>query len=659
VTPRPFIVAALLAGGCLTSRGTAEAPIVSAVRFSGLRGLDSDALAERLATHGPEGLVLRDGHPLDTDALGVDRRRVEAWCRERGYYGARVVDVGVEPDGGGRVKVTFRVEAGSPIRVREVQVTGLDGAPEAKTHLKRLPIEKGQIFDVKAYDRARGAIEGALRATGWGDGSVRQSAQVIPEEGVADVTYAADPGHRLKFGAIRIEGAVVVPEERIREKVRLALKPGDWFDEAKIELAQARIFEIGVFGGVRVTRGPTDEERGEIPILVQVREAQFHTLSAGPGIAFQQNRWEARLSSTWTNRNFLGDLRRLSADAHAGWAFLPSPFNPNKQGFVGLGGVELLQPRALGNAVDATLRLELERSIEEAYSFWSQRGRVGLPVRIGQHLLLIPTYNAELYEVEGIAGTQAVSTAPLLASCPGRLCLLSYVEERLVLDLRDNPIETRRGFYFGVAFQQGFRLGVYGYQYLRFLPELRAYFPLGGRVVLAARARMGGLVPVKESSPPPIVARFTAGGPISMRGYYVGRLSPLQRQDGEYVPVGGNGLVDGSIELRFDASRSLGLALFLDGGNVSKPEADGLAWLAAADPTLLQYAAGIGLRYRTPVGPLRLDVAVRVPNPLGPSKEAAGLPVLSDACVAQPSSDFPCVHREPLVSVHLTLGEAF
>src|SRR5512145_2126706 len=89
----------LLAAGCLTARGTAEAPIVRAVRFEGVRALDEDALAERLATHGPEGLLRREGYPLDTDALGVDRRRIEAWYREHGYYRARVADVKVEPDG--------------------------------------------------------------------------------------------------------------------------------------------------------------------------------------------------------------------------------------------------------------------------------------------------------------------------------------------------------------------------------------------------------------------------------------------------------------------------------------------------------------------------------------------------------------------------------
>ncbi len=659
---RAFIIAPLallVAAGCLTSRGTADAPIVSEVRFEGMRLLDEDDLAERLATHRPEGLLLREGYSLDSDALSVDRRRIEAWYRERGFYGAKVLDAKVTPDGRGRARVTFRVEEGVPVRVRQVTVTGLDAAPEAKARVGTLPIAPGQVFREQRYDRARGAIARALRETGWGDAKVTQSALVVPEELRAEVTYAVEPGPRLAFGDIEVEGAVVVPPERVVQKVRLALRPGGWFDESLLEAAQARVFEMGVFGGVRITRGPTDEARGVIPVKVEVREAPFRSISAGPGIAFQQNRWEGRVSGAWTHRNFLGDLRRLSTDGRVGWAFLPSPFAPLKQGFVALAGVGLTQPRTFGTPVDTTVRLELERSIEEAYSFWSQRGRIGFPSRIGRRAIFVPSYALEAYEVEGIAGTQAVRSAPLLASCPGRLCILSYLEQRLALDLRDDPIETRKGSYFAVAVQEGFRLGVYGYQYLRFLPEARAFLPLGRRVVLAARARLGALVPIAEASPPPIVARFTAGGPLSMRGYYVGRLSPLQRQDGEYVPVGGNGLVDGAVELRVDASRSLGLALFLDVGNVSKPDTDGLAWLSAADPMLLQYAAGLGLRYRTPVGPLRLDAAVRLPNPLAPAAGVPGLTVLSDACAAQPTSDFPCVHHEPLVSVHLTLGEAF
>lgn len=648
-----------LAAGCLTPRGTAEAPVVAAVRFHGVRQVDEGALEEKLATHAPEGLLVREAKPLDEDALGVDRRRVEAWYRARGYYGARVSAVDVTPAGRGRVKVTFHVEEGTPVRVRKVTITGLDGAPEAAARLVRLPIAAGQVFDEARYDRARGAIVAALHGTGWADATVKQSALVVPEEGIADVTYAVEAGPRLKVGPVVVTGAAVVPPARIREKVVAELGPGAWFDEGKLEAAHARVFEMGVFGGVRVQRGATDAGQGVVPIEVEVREAPFRSVSVGPGVAFQQNRWEARVAGRWTHRDFLGDLRRFSTDGRVGWAFLPSPFSPVKEGFVSLLGAELLQPHTFGTPFDTTLRLELERSIEEAYSFWSERGRVGVPIRLGRRVLFVPGYAIEAYEVEGIAGTQAVRNAPLLASCGGRLCILSYVEQRFTLDLRDDPVEPHRGAYFGLSVQEGFRLAAYGYQYLRFFPEARGYLSLGRRIVLAARARLGALVPVAEASAPPIVARFTAGGPLSMRGYYAGRLSPMQLQGSEFVPVGGNGLVDGSVELRLDATRALGFALFLDAGNVSKPESDGLGWLAAADPTLLQYAGGLGLRYRTPVGPLRVDVGVRLPNPLSPSLATPGVPVLSDACAASAWTAAGCVHHEPLAAFHVTLGEAF
>ena len=91
-------------------------------------------------------------------------------------------------------------------------------------------------------------------------------------------------------------------------------------------------------------------ERGEVPIQVHVREAPFRSVSVGPGLAFQQNRWEGRVAGAWTHRDFLGDLRRLSTDGRVGWAYLPSPLAPLKQGFVALAGAELFQPRGLRDA---------------------------------------------------------------------------------------------------------------------------------------------------------------------------------------------------------------------------------------------------------------------------------------------------------------------
>jgi translocation and assembly module TamA len=238
-------------------------------------------------------------------------------------------------------------------------------------------------------------------------------------------------------------------------------------------------------------------------------------------------------------------------------------------------------------------------------------------------------------------------------SCPNGICLLSYLEQRLTVDLRNDPIETTRGFYASLAVQEGFNIGGNGYRYLRFLPEARAFLPLGPYVVLAARARVGLLVPVSEKEPAPIVARFSSGGPNAMRGYYTGRLSPMRLEDGRWVPVGGNGLVDGSVELRLRLAGSLGGVLFVDAGNVSLPSATPSAWQTALDPTLLQWAAGLGLRYRTPFGPLRLDVGARLPTDW-----SAGV-LFDHRFPPVPTLEGERVHREVLMTVHLTLGEAF
>jgi translocation and assembly module TamA len=651
------------AAGCVRGHGSAAEPYVDEVDLRGVRAVDEDELASGLATHGPvsrsgvTGVILRDRQRLDPDALAVDRRRVEAFYRERGYYQARVEGIEVLDAGRGLVKVVIRVSEGAPVRISRVDVKGLDEAPEAAHRVRELPVRPGEVFTEEAYDAARAAILGALQTNGWASAEVRQGAVVLPEEGTAEVTYDVHPGPRYRFGPIFVAGTSAVPRELVREQAAAAVKTGEWWDESKLAGAQARVFELGVFGGVRVTRGAPDPRRGTIPVVVAVREAPFRTLRFGPGLGFEATRWEVHALLGWEHRNFLGDLRRVAADLRAGYAWVPTPWSATKGGPVALLGVELHQPAAFTRYVDASARVELERGILEAYDFYAERLRLGLPLRLARRWSILPSYNLEVYQlsdygVDFVAGAPA-DGGPVLVNCRGSVCLLSYLEQRVAWDGRDDPVNTRRGFYVSLAVQEGFHVGAYGYQYLRLLPELRAFRPLGSRTVLAFRARVGGLIPLGEEGEPPLVARFTAGGPLSMRGYYTRRLAKMRRQDGDWVPVGGNGVADGSVELRFDVNRTVGTVLFVDGGAVSDASSVPTAYQIALDPTRLQFAAGVGIRYRTPFGPLRLDLAARLPERFDGDFETWFPPV--------PFTSWPdgTPHREPIVAVHLALGEAF
>jgi translocation and assembly module TamA len=666
--PRPsaaLAVALLAASGCVRGIGTPQEPLVDDLELRGVRSVDKEDLAAKLATQGPvprpgiAGVVVKDRQRLDPDAIATDRRRIEAYYRERGYYGARVTDAQVVPVRSGLVKVVFHVDEGSPIRVTKVTVTGLDAAPEAQQRLGRLPIAAGQVFTEGAYDAARAAILAALQGTGWARAEVKQSAVVLPDAGAAEVAYEVKAGPRFRFGPIFVAGSSGVPSDRIREQVAGAVKTGEFWDESKLAVAQQRVFDLAVFGGVRVTRGTPDPVRGTIPVVVAVREAPFRTLRAGPGLGFQATRWEAHALLGWQHRNFLGDLRRVGADLRLGYAWVPSPFAPVKAGVVGLVAGDFRQPGALTRYVDTSARLEVERGVLDTYDFFVERLKLGLPLRIASRWTLVPSYNLEVYQLSNTAvnfdPNAAVqnTSAPVLVNCTrSGVCLLTYLEQRIAWDGRDDVVNTRRGLYVALSVQEAFHAASYGYRYLRVVPELRAYYPLGKRTVLAFRTRVGALIPLGETGDPPIVARFEAGGALSMRGYYTGRLAPMVLNDkAQWVPVGGNGIADGSLELRYEIEHGLGAALFLDGGAVSTHSAVPTTYQTALDPTRIQWASGVGLRYRTAFGTLRADVAAR-------------LPIGGDA-----SSPFPPVpfsfyadgtpHREPIVAVHIALGEAF
>src|SRR6266498_3747385 len=100
---------ALGAGGCLRARGTPEEPVVVGFELESVRAVDVDDLKSKLATQASGRFAWDDAWRLDPDALAVDRRRVEAYYRERGHYDARVEDVRLVPAGAGRVKVVMRV----------------------------------------------------------------------------------------------------------------------------------------------------------------------------------------------------------------------------------------------------------------------------------------------------------------------------------------------------------------------------------------------------------------------------------------------------------------------------------------------------------------------------------------------------------------------
>lgn len=270
----------------------------------------------------------------------------------------------------------------------------------------------------------------------------------------------------------------------------------------------------------------------------------------------------------------------------------------------------------------------------------------------------------------------AQSRAPQLAtSCtePSCFLILSYLEQRAVLDLRDRPLRPRLGFYAALDLQEGGGPGS-SFQYLRVEPEVRGYVPLGGRFVLAQRLHFGWMQSLSfqngQRTPTPLTQRFFGGGADDVRSYGSHLMAPVAvvcrdtnpnvaarhcstSDDFTAVPVGGNGLYEASTELRFDVTRSLGLVAFVDAGVVPITPFE----VRAQD---IAIAPGLGLRYYTLFGPIRLDFAYRLPS-FGPNDGQLRLAPSQVVVNYPPASGTTFISPGPTgaFDFQFSIGEAF
>jgi translocation and assembly module TamA len=292
------------------------------------------------------------------------------------------------------------------------------------------------------------------------------------------------------------------------------------------------------------------------------------------------------------------------------------------------------QPRFLARDLRLQTSLTAERGLEQAYNYVGGRLRGGVVWQPRPDFSISPTYNLELYRLEGQRGSVDQTTAPtLVLGCPDEstraACNISvsYLEQFIELNRRDDPLAPRRGFYASLSLQEGGGPLLGNYDFVRVLPDLRGYYTFGpkDRFTVAARLRMGTLLtPAGQDSA--IVNRFFAGGGASMRGFNTRRLSPMseinaaadQPSDRD-VPIGGNSLVETSVELRVKLFSELTLALFHDSGlagngplNFGAHQSDIRMESGRIFGDYHYQAVGLGLRYATIVGPIRVDVARRL-----------------------------------------------
>ena len=690
-----FFIAATcaLAIACASKGPKPDQPIVKSIRVQGAKQVSAGEIKEKILTSATGWWPLADKQYFDANAWQADLRRIERVYRSEGYYQAKVTEERVEPLPNKRVALTVKIDEGKPTRIENLNIDGLSVLEswQQRAIFTVLPLKKGDVFEEEPWEGVKKAVLAKLLEWGYATASVTGSVDVDVDTQKASVNLEIVPGELYRFGDtfVSTDAEPHVDPRRVVEQAKGSIKEGRVFTQSLLSEAQSRVFGMGVFGAVKVSRGTPNPQTGVIPIVVDVREAPFHSVRTGGGLGLDQLRQEGHVMAEYVDRNFFGDLRRLTARAKAGWAFLPTVFDAVNPGLgqttrsepIGRASLELEQPGFLARDLRLQTSLNAERGVEPAYVYTGGRVKAGIAWKPRPHFTIYPSYNLEAYHLTGLLNGSG--TAPALtygcANAGSGACnvLLSYVEQLIEWDRRDDRNEPHYGHYWSLMLQEGGGPLRGDFNFIKVEPEVRGYLSFGKekRWTVAGKLKLGSLVNLSSGKTTPIVSRFFAGGGASMRGFNTRRLSPLlavlpyqQHSDGvanplgttaQTVPIGGNGLLESSFEVRYNIVGDLILAAFFDVGMVTEQNLtqDGFNLKG------LYLAAGIGARYRTPIGPIRIDIARRLnigpPLPIDNPSHAYipaqsgcfGIRETNNAGISG-APESPCV-------LHVSIGEAF
>lgn len=602
--PVVAVAVVLIAAGCAGKRPTtatlpAGQRAVTRIELVGVRAFAHADVLAGLATE----QARRDGLPFERAQVREDRRRVLARYVRAGYWSAEV-DSEVDDDSG-QVRVRFTVVEGPRARLAAVDISGLPAELTRDDVRGAIDLADGAPFDYTKYDRAKPALIALLDRHGYAHGRVDAWVDADRAAGQATVRLRFEPGPRTRLGAVTING--VDGDLRDAVRARLALRPGEPYSSQALVAAQASVVELGRFTSVRV-EPDRSVAATEVPVVVTVTRAPPNELRGGGGIGIDPATYQLRARGGYTRAGFPDALTTARFEVRPALVRVRATDDnePRVEATVGLDRADLWRPRVRGE-IEAGFTYETL----EAYTSVGPRLRVGLRSPIGSPSVSV-AIGWQLRVLDFPQVDPAIDDTPLEHALGlDEAYRLGAYTQALIVDLRDDPVAPRWGAYGELRVEEGNRWAGGAFQYVKMVPELRGYLPVGP-VVLAARARAGAIV-----GKVPVTQRLFAGGAYSQRGFPERRLAPTATAvvagEPHATPYGGGALVETGVEarthlftikkVRFDG------AVFLDGADVAED-------LGALDVTDLHWATGGGIRVPTPIGAVRIDVGVRL-NRLG------------------------------------------
>src|SRR5256712_309431 len=555
--------------------------------------------------------------------------------RQSGYMNA-VVDTVVRREGGD-VHVLFRIYEGEPVRLTKLALVGLDSILDVAALKRTLPLQEWEPFNRMLFQASADTIADRLRNLGYPYAQILRSYDVDAAALKAEATLEALPGPRARIGSVVITGTEKVDTGTVRKM--LSVHPNDVFRQDRLYQSQRDLYGMGVFRSVNVGLADTAPRPGDssVTVLVRVAEGPRHRVRIGAGYGSLDC---FRVQSGWTAYDFLGGARSLDLTGRVSKLGVGSPTDAGVRGNVCHFlhddvtsdtinysiGLTLRQPAFLSPRHTASLGLFAERRSEfKAYTRQAVGVNVGITLNARRNVPVTLGYGFSV----GRTTADAAVYCSLFRVCDAtdrdllaRSRRFGAVTISGVRDQVNSVLDPSAGSLITASLMHASRLvrrdtlsECHRGQF-----EVSYYYSLGRPGGLAWRALAGTIVPARRIAlagqsvhfiPPD--QRFYGGGPNSVRGYARNELGPRvyvtdDTTGGVYrnvtaSPIGGNSIVVMNAELRLPTPLfpdRMRLALFVDAGQV---------WERGGDPgtvTGVRVTPGVGLRFTTPLGPVRL-----------------------------------------------------
>ncbi|NRG18478.1 outer membrane protein assembly factor [Rhizobiales bacterium] len=484
------------------------------------------------------------------------------------------------------VPVTIAVEAGPVFSFGDAAIRGTDGGALEFAGLNdpaSFGLVKGDSAGSRKILTAENAIADKLKAEGY------PLAEVVNREVIADhdtdtldVTLIVDPGREATFGAVTVEGTEVTDPAFVAEYA--VIPTGSRYDPEALKKAEKRLNDLGIFSSVRIVEGDSLGPNGSLPITIQVSERKRHVIGVGANWSSSEG---FGLEGYWRRRNLFGAGELLSVEGSVGRIG-----NESVSDMEYALRVAFEKPGAFGPMTDFTASVGAKQENPDAYLSRSISADAFIRHRFNEQVT--GRVGTELYyaEEEDVFGKHDY--------------FLVGIPADIRYDSRDDILNPTKGIFTTLFGEPAY--DVRNSDVMFFLRgDFSTYRALGEakRFVLAGRVAAGSIIG-PDLQDIPASRRYFLGGGGTIRGYAYRNVGP--RLNGEVT--GGRSFILASGEVRFKITDTIGAVGFVDAGNA-------FATMYPDFSENLRVGVGAGLRYFTPVGPLRLDVAV----PLDPGKD--------------------------------------